>query len=64
MTPHESLLGHLRPRECAVIAWPTLLPPYHRPSHELMWIRFLKPKDDTCNELESIIPDVRYLPGR
>jgi transposase InsO family protein len=26
-----------------------------------MWVRFLKSKDDTCSELESILLEVRHL---
>jgi hypothetical protein len=29
-----------------------------------MWVRFLKSKDDTCNELESILLEVRHLHAR
>jgi hypothetical protein len=29
-----------------------------------MWARFLKPKDDACSELETILPDIKHLHAR
>jgi hypothetical protein len=29
-----------------------------------MWVRFLKSKDDTCSELESILLKIRHLHAR
>jgi hypothetical protein len=29
-----------------------------------MWVRFLKSKDDTCSELESILLEIRHLHAR
>jgi hypothetical protein len=29
-----------------------------------MWVRFLRSKDDTCSELESILLEVRHLKAR